>query len=188
MRDTLAPGAESLGPSPSTLCHHVPHAAALVRVGEVGVRDDRRKTDSFRLALRVLVRGRGFMLTRRFSASNLTSRGALWALVLAAAVAAALIATACDLNPQPLPPGEVAGYGGGDSGAGASTGVAADAGALPISSGDASSPSLGQDGGGGLSPPAADGGVDGASGDGGVDGAAGDAGAEDAGDAGEDVG
>jgi hypothetical protein len=95
---------------------------------------DTKKTAGFALAPHLLVPGGVFMLTRRFHVLAGLTLSAVW-------VALVVGATACDLNPQPLPPGEQSGFAN-DAGASSSSGggsMAADAGVTspPLGAGDA---------------------------------------------------
>ena len=117
------------------------------------------------------------------------TRSRLLAFCVALTAVAAVAVVACDLNPQPLPPGFTA-PGAGDVGDGGQTsvpGVGADAGSgTVLGPGDAGTSPPAQDGGA-SGVPGLDGGTDAGEGGGKTD--AGDAGAEDAGDSGaEDAG
>jgi hypothetical protein len=115
----------------------------------------------FALASSVLGGGWATMLTRRYR---------IWTgLALAALIAlGAALAAACDLNPQPLPPGETAFGGSGDGGSLPVAAGPGDGGNTNFGAGNQDGGDAGTEGGQPAAPPGADGG---------------DGGSEDAGDA-----
>lgn len=115
------------------------------------------------------------------------TRSRLLAYCVALSAVAAGAVVACDLNPQPLPPGFTAPAAGdvGDGGQTSAPGAAVDAGSgTVLGPGDAGATNPPGADGGTPGVPVVDGGID--AGEGGGKSDAGDAGAGDAGDAGEE--